>query len=47
MTCDYLSEMCLEMYIWIYKRCSRKYKVEDRLYTLNEVMEILNKNIVH
>lgn len=39
-------EYIADFYMWIYKKCSRKYKwQEDKLYTLNEVMDILNKNI--
>ncbi len=47
-------EYIADFYLWIYKkistRCCQKQKSEelfvpDKLYTLNEVLDILNKNI--
>jgi len=39
-------EYIANFYMWVYKKCSRKIKIEEeKLYTLNEVMDILNKNL--
>jgi len=46
---NYIYEYYLRIYYLIYRKCCKKeLKLEldeDRLYTLNEVLEILNKNL--
>ena len=44
-------EYIADFYLWIYKKiskiccCKKELFVKDKYYTLNEVLEILNKNI--
>ncbi len=39
-------EYIADFYMWIYKKCMRNKIKEEKLYTLNEVMYILNKNFI-